>query len=264
MGFSSRLGCIHNFNPSQFAIEIVFHEGRHQYVGTTLKNNPLPKRTWQVLGLAAVLLLALTVGAIGFISAGFFDPKPVGEITAELALKPQYVPGQTENIQWQNEPLPADDFSLRLTAAYQSGDLDSGYGLALGADESVLIVALSPLGYVTIHQLERPSTIVEDSADLNNMIANGPSFSPPKNEGLMADTTILDWQPWPHVNQGTETNEIWLDKRGDTITIYINREHLWTGPISPPPSSQIGLFTASFNKTTTIDFKTLEIFTENN
>ncbi len=193
------------------------------------QKDQLPKYTWWVLGLAAVLLLALTVGAIGFISAGFFDPQPVGELTAELTLKPQYIPAQTENIQWQNERPPADDFSLRLTAAYQYGDLDAGYGLALGSDESALVVAVSPTGYVTI---------------------------------LQADTPILNWQPWPHVQQGTETNEIWLDKRGDTVTIYINREHLWTGPITPPPSPQFGFYTISFNNPTTINFKSISIFSD--
>jgi hypothetical protein len=236
-------------------------------VTTNSENDRLPKYAWWALGLTAVLLLALTVGAIGFISAGFFDPKPIGGLTAELSLEPVSLAAQTQSIEWLDPNLiTADSFTLRLSAANQSGDLDSGYGLALGSDDSVLIAAVSPLGYVLISQLEAEL----DTDTLDNMIANGPTADGngrgvgwPLLETPESENALLPWQPWPHVKRGLETNEIWLDKRGETVTIYVNRELLWSGPISPLAlRPQIGLYAAAFNRPATINFNRLEIFSE--
>jgi hypothetical protein len=148
-------------------------------------------------------------------------------------------------------------------AAHQSGSPDSGYGLALGSSDEALLIALSPTGYLTIqeHQLQLGQafgTGLTDSPDeLNNMIANGPTA----NQTSDAIMPILTWQPWPHVKTGTQTNEIWLDKRGSELTVQINREYLYTGPTNFSPN-KIGLWTAAFNEASTIDFKTLTIFSE--
>jgi hypothetical protein len=245
---------------------------KNKVVATENQENSLPKNTWRILGLAAVLLLIVTVSAIGFISAGFFDPKPVGESIAHIPLQPQSVPAGTQSVRWLIINLRADSFSLRLTAAYQSGDLDSGYGLALGSDESALVIAISPLGYTTITQFEPllPPTIGgEDSFDdLDGMIANGPTKSE-NNKTLMwplmaaagSENPLLEWQPWPHIHSDQETNEIWLDKRWETITVRINRELLWIGSVQNV-GTQVGLWTTSFNQEATIDFESLILFSE--
>jgi hypothetical protein len=239
-------------------------------------SDPLPKQTWRVLGLAAVLLLTVTVGAIGLISAGFFDPKPVGELQREISLETLSVPGRTQNIYWlEYDPHP-ESFSLRLSGRFQSGSPDSGYGLVLGSEESVLLAAVSPAGYTAVREifplLPQPIEGEGVSDELDNSIANGPDgerlqadISWPLAGSAEADNVLFEWQTWPHINSGLETNEIWLDKRGADFTIWLNREILWQGQAALS-GSMIGLWAGSFTGETeelvTVDFDTLTVYSE--
>ena len=172
-------------------------------------------------------LLAAAVFLIILIASGVFDPKPIGERQTTLPATSLTVdkPGQT--IIWLDERLPSGDFSVRGTAVYQSGSLDSGVGLALGDENSQLIVAISPLGYALVQQ---------------------------------DDTAVLPWQPWPHVRLEENPNEIWIDVQGEEITVRINRELLWQGNRSMP-TRNLGLFGENFGETAAYTFSTLEIFT---
>jgi hypothetical protein len=238
-------------------------------VSVESQNDLLPKNTWRVLGLAAVLLLAVTVTAIGFISSGFFDPQPVGELRAELSPGLKFIASKSQQIQWLDYPLTAENFSLRLTAAHEAGELDVGYGLAVGSNESALVIGLSPLGYAGIFMLDSfgmQSRVneIESSDELDNMIANRLLESEQFLGGLFflrtgSETILFDWQPWPHVRGEQETNEIWLDKSGGEIIIHINRELLWQGELLIPVSS-VGLWSGSYNEAGTMDFNSLAIF----
>jgi hypothetical protein len=175
---------------------------------------------------ALAYLLATAVFLIMLIAAGVFDPKPVGKLQTSLPATSVAVskPGQT--ITWLAEPLPAGDFSVRGTAVWQSGSLDSGAGFVLGTEINQFIVAISPLGYVLIQQ---------------------------------DDDNILPWQPWPHVRLENTPNEIWIDVRGETLTVRINRELLWQGAYSIPMRN-FGLFGENFGETAVFTFPTIEIF----
>jgi hypothetical protein len=246
---------------------------RNKIVATENQENSLPKNTWRILGLVAVLLLVVTVSAIGFISAGYFDPKPVGTLTAELPLQATVVQGQTQQLYWSDYDLTADNFSLRLTAAHQSGETDAGYGLLMGGDESAFLAAVSPLGYASIAYLKWPvqqpiSEGVGTIDDLDGMIANGPPETEngktivwPISDSIQPVNRLLDWQTWPHINGGQKSNEIWIDKWGNSFTVWINRELLWKGRISISVS-RVGLWSASFNEDSTINFQKLAIFSE--
>lgn len=171
-------------------------------------------------------LLATAVFLIVLIASGVFDPKPVGKRQTTLPTTNLTIsePGQT--IIWLDESLPEGDFSVQGTAVFQSGSLDSGAGLALGDENSQFIVAVSPLGYVLVQQ---------------------------------DDTAVLPWQPWPHVRLEDNPNEIWIDVRGEEITVRINRELLWQGTVSLPTRS-LGLFGENFGETAVYTFPALEIF----
>lgn len=171
-------------------------------------------------------LLATAVFVIILIALGLFDPKPVGTLQTTLPEATLSVnnPGQT--IQWLPDPLPQTDFSVRGTAVWQSGSQDSGIGIALGNLEHNLVVAVSPLGYVLIQQ-------------------NGEA--------------VLPWQPWPHVQFGEMPNEIWLDVRGERVTVRLNRELLWQGEISLL-DCRLGLFGENFGETAEFNFSTVQIF----
>jgi len=177
------------------------------------------------LSLRGVLayLLATAVFLISLIALGVFDPKPIGTLQTTLPAQMLTVsePGQT--IVWQEE-IAAETFSVRGTAVWQSGSLDSGVGLVLGNEQQAFITAVSPLGYVFIQQ---------------------------------GDTIILPWQPWPHVR--ADENEIWLDVHGETITVRINREVLWQGDYAFT-GKQAGLFGENFGGTAVYTLQPIEIF----
>ena len=175
---------------------------------------------------ALAYLLATAVFLIILIASGLFDPKPVGSLQTALPATNLNIsePGQT--IVWLDQMLPAGDFSVRGTAVYQSGSLDSGVGFALGDETGQFIVAVSPLGYVLVQQ---------------------------------NDTAVLPWQPWPHIQLENEPNEIWIDVRGEEITVWMNRELLWQG-IYSLPTRNLGLFGENFGETAVYAIPSIDIF----
>ena len=178
-----------------------------------------------VLGITAVTLII-------FIASGLFDPHPVGELQWQRPLSTQTIPAQSEQIIWLDETIPPNDFSVQLTAAQQSGELDSGYGLALGNDDHAFIIMVTPTGYVS-----------------SQWSALDPRPSP------------LTPQSWPHVRLDGQANEIWLDAVGGMATIRINRELLWQGDIGEL-EGQIGLYGVSWGTTAVVDFQQLTLFHE--
>jgi hypothetical protein len=179
--------------------------------------------TWLVLGSAAAILV--------LILSGLFDPQPIGAQVWNVQPRAIHIEADTLKINWLDEspPLPAA-YTLRLTAAHMNGELDSGYGLAIGSQESPFIVAVSPLGYVTVE---------------HNRAA------------------VLPWQTWPHVKTDTQPNEIWLDvqplETASEITVRLNRELLWSGEVAIS-GPDVGLVVESFGEGMTADFQHLELF----
>jgi hypothetical protein len=188
-------------------------------------NNTLLLRltAWLVVGGAAVTIV--------LILSGVFDPKPIGAPVWSSQPGQMRTEANIRSVQWIEEsPALPITHTLRLTAAHLDGEVDSSYGLVVGEREDPLIVALSPLGYVTIEH---------------------------------GGAAVLPWQTWPHVKTGGQPNEIWLDVRplGTTsqITIRVNRELLWSGEIAFS-GSEVGLLLESFGEPTTADFSHLELF----
>ncbi len=170
--------------------------------------------------------LVTAVTAILLIASGMFDPQPVGELVWQENLQPMTVAAQTKQIEWLEQPVPDGPFSVRLTAVYEQGATDSGYGLILGDEAQNLLVAVSPLGYATIQQ-------------------NGPA--------------LLPWQPWPHVRTQNTPNEIWLDWADDQLSVRLNRELLWVDDVEIPEGF-LGLYGESFAETAVFDFESVELY----
>jgi len=176
----------------------------------------------------AGLLAGTAVLVISLIMLGVFDPKPVGELVWERPLPAQTVPGLTRQIFWLDEKTPDADFSLRLTSAHQSGEIDSAYGLLLGSEDDYLVIIISPLGYAAVEE-RHSSAIISHSA----------------------------FQPWPHINPNE--NEIWLDVVDGRIAIRINRERYWAGEVGEIGDG-IGVYGESFGETAVIAFPQLQFF----
>jgi hypothetical protein len=195
------------------------------------------RRAWRVLRIVAAALAIVAGALILLIALGFFDPKPFGALIRTD--RPGIYSTTNAELLPQSSPWPSDgppgQFSVRLTAANAGGELDSGYGLALGDDARRLVVAVSPLGYVAIW---------EEAA------GGGPIYFQP-------------WQTWPHVRVEDQPNELWLDVATAggkaEITAWINRELLWRGELALS-SPEVGLWLGSFGTSTTVDFQQLEWF----
>ncbi len=181
-----------------------------------------------VLGLTAVLLLLL-------IAIGVFDPHPVGELVWTAVPHTLTIPPGEQHIFWLAQPLPVGDFTVRTTVRHQSGELDSGAGVVLGDGCTAVIIALSPLGYVTIYQ----------TASITHTCSPITDHRPP--------ITGLPWQPWPHVRTGEAANELWVTVADGQMRVRINRELLWAGDIPIQPT-QMGWYGESFGGTAVYHF----------
>lgn len=174
---------------------------------------------------AAFLLLGSILLMILLISSGWFDPKPVGSLRWQKILPPQTIVAGLPQITWLEEVETAD-YSVRATAVHQSGEKVIIYGLVLGSETDYLVAAVSPLGYVSLWQ---------------------------------GDTVLLPLQPWPHVYNGAEPNEIWVDVEKGQLTVRINREILWEGEIAV--AGGIGVMAKSWGETAVIQFPSVQLFT---
>ena len=191
--------------------------------------------SWRWVRISATLLLVIIAVGIITISAGFFDPKPIGDLQNTYQLNPLSVDARSSLTHWLDEPSVAGTGTFRLKAAFDQGEVDSSYGLAIGSKQDRVIVALSPAGYLTIQRWS-------------------------DNNGQTTEIDhILPWQTWPHIRPQNSENEIWVDIEGDFLTsIRINQELLWQEKI-PLRGNQIGLTAQSFGEQASFNFLSLEL-----
>ncbi len=175
--------------------------------------------------------LAITILIIVLITAGFFDPSPIGQQVRQEDLPKMSLDASTRKINWLESSVPNPPYSVRLTAALEQGEEDIAYGLVLGNDDSYYAIAVSPLGYLAIWETSE------------------------------TETYHLNWQTWPHIRTGKQQNEIWLDVVNDQARVRINREWLWEGVIDSA-GDNIGILGESFGEESVIEFDSLELFAE--
>jgi hypothetical protein len=201
-----------------------------------------PRSARRLLIGTALVLLAAALLAIGLILSGVFDPQPLGPLSLRDELNRSVL--VSDEYQLQLLQIPAgDSSSVRLEAALESGSWDIGYGLKIGTPERSIVVAVSPLGYVTIREIPAPErAAANDGQEFGNLRAT------------------LPWQTWPHVAEGTLSNEIWVDiKDSKLVSVRINRELLWTGSI-PLAGTGLEFWAASYAEPALIQLKYVELF----
>lgn len=190
-----------------------------------------PPNVWRGLGLSAILLLLGSITTIVLISAGVFDPRPTGQLTGRRALGAQDIRAGETRLTWLPDIVSEDAFTVRLTATWAAGERDVGYGAAVGADGGYLAAAVSPLGYAAVWV---------EQADQREM--------------------LLPWQPWPHVQKGSELNEVQIEVAGERVSVRVNRERLWEGERTIQ-GTRTGLVAQSFGGSSVINFQELVTFT---
>lgn len=188
-----------------------------------------------IVVIASIALLVLVLLFVGLILGGVFDPKPLGELKFRDELDRQVAVDDV-----YQEPLlqipSSGPSSVRMGARWISGNPDIGYGLKLGNGERSVVIAVSPLGYVTIMEGGK------DAANTGNQ------------------THTLPWQAWPHVSKTNEGNEIWVDVEDSNLTtVRINRELLWTGQL-PLADSDVEFWAQSFGEPSIVNLEFIEQF----
>ncbi|MCA9999014.1 MAG: hypothetical protein KDE56_24795 [Anaerolineales bacterium] len=194
------------------------------------------------LRLTAVFLLLTILLLVGFIASGWGDPQPLGELVQTVQPGTMTILARGDQVMWlETKPL-GERFSVRLTAVFQTGQRDIGYGLLLGTPHTTTALQLSPLGDLTLQQ--------SPISNLHSPFSNPHSPIP-----------ILPWQPWPHVR--SDHNEIWLDVDGDHWTVRVNRELLWVGEVAERVE-RVGVVGEGFGgkETAVVTFPSLELFEE--
>lgn len=204
-----------------------------------MNNEQQMQQVGKWLGWSAVLLLILAVLGISLISMGVFDPPLAGEEESVVPLHRELTTA-TEQVEWLDVAVEGEAVTVWLAAAYTSGEQDSSYGLALGSPDDYLVVAVSPAGYVSVFQVSREQSEVSNS-----------SFT-------MHHSSLLPWQPWPHIWRGTQSNEILLEIMGEDVTARVNREWLWQGKWAGRGRGP-GLYLATHHQPTTATFYELTI-----
>jgi len=199
-----------------------------------IQQEEVAESSWRWVRISTVILLIILAVGIITISAGFFDPKPIGDLQHTYQLKPMLVDAESTLTHWLDEPMVDGSGTIRLRAAFDEGEMDSSYGLAIGNSQDRIIVALSPVGYLSIQRWS-------------------------DNNGETVETSqILPWQTWPHVRSYKTENEIWVDfEEGFVTSIRINRELLWQEKI-PLKTDQIGLVAQSFGEQASFNFLSIQ------
>ena len=188
---------------------------------------------YRILTLLALLLIGTIILATSLIALGFFDPFAGEWPVWQRRLTSMQIPPQKREVRWLKEELPHLPFSIRLTAHYEKGELDSGYGLLLSQENGNIALMVSPLGYVAIWQ-------------------------EPISAGLKSEHFYLPWQTWPHVRTGDAVNEIMVVLEEDTMSVRVNREWLWEGQ-QIGNISRIGVIGESYGGESSISFQRAEI-----
>jgi hypothetical protein len=187
------------------------------------------------LTLLALFLISSIVLVVFILSLGFYDPIAIDESSRHRKLIDLQIPSKTTKNKWLKEDLPQPPFSIRVIGNFDSGDLDSAFGLMLSQQDGIIAVMISPLGYVSVwHETSSTNTNTKDF--------------------------YLPWQIWPHVHTGSSENEIYVHLNGDILSIRINRERLLE--ISEIDQvDRIGIMGESFGRDTMINFQLAEIST---
>jgi hypothetical protein len=161
--------------------------------------NYLPRR-WVLVTAVAILL---GTGYWLFLQQ-WVDPQPQGQLRLSLPASDQWLNGTTSNQLALSLPFttPSD---LRLTLSLPPNDTLSPatqYGFTITPNQPAsppLTLWLTPSGYAGL---------------------------------VWGDEWLIPLAPWPHVRQGNQPNELWLqvDEQGQT-SIRLNRELFWQGEL---------------------------------
>jgi len=184
-------------------------------------NDHVDRRLWHSgLGLTT-LALATGLALVVALALGWNSPRPIVPPDWQAAGLPLYLGSSSTNSCSDTVSLldySGDDFTLELEAAVLSPS-DSGfygYGLVYRAQDSAHYYAfgVGSDGYYGVLQ-----------------VAGG------------EETSLVDWQQFPHVRRGRQVNRLRVTCAGATCRFYINDEYATTVEDDTWLAGDVGLWT---------------------
>jgi hypothetical protein len=149
-----------------------------------------------VLGM---VLVALFLG--GLIYAGIFDPIPHPDHFTTESLGNHTIPAFATETHWVKSFTDNQGLIAGISLEHIGGNSDISLGMLWGDDDRYLAIMVTPQGQAWVSEF-----------------------------ALGQERVLLLPQPWVHVG---EFNEILVEENAGSTTIWLNREILWQGSLSP-------------------------------
>jgi len=197
---------------------------------------PVSRRLWNTLLGAIGLTLATALGLIVALALGWNNPRPV--------VPPDWQhPGPAPRLVAPSgrdvvalHGFSGDDLTLEAEARPLSCPAFNGYGLVYRAQDSAhyTVFAVSGDGYYAVLKV------------------NGDE-----------ETALVDWQQFPHIRRGQQSNRLRVACIGPTCRFYINDEYAATVVDDTWLAGDIGLWACSFGEEeVTVQFQDVRVWVE--
>ena len=181
---------------------------------------PPPLWLWRLTTRGFVVCLLAVLALAAGLALGWADPPRAGPLLWQDDFKQGLA-------RWQVLP-PAGG-----TLAAQDGALLAEFGP--GPEAWAAALTTGPAGDYTLEAAGTPLTGTpayglvfgwQDAAHYNAVFINGDGYAEAYQQAGAQRQTLFQWQQWPQILYGTETNRVRVDVRGAVLTVRINDEVL--------------------------------------
>jgi hypothetical protein len=195
---------------------------------------------WLWRGGVGLLVLILTIGLALVVAllVGLNSPRPIRSPDWQAADLPTTLEASPNTIAVRLLERVYDDFVLEVEASPLSGpDCGfNGYGLVYRAqdDAHYYVFAIGSDGYHAVLQIDGGE-----------------------------ETALVDWQQFPHIRRGMQTNRLRVACAGATCRFYINDEYATAVEDATWLEGDVGLWVRSFEKEpVSVQFESVRVWVE--
>lgn len=183
--------------------------------------DPVKRWLWHgAVGLMATVLLAI-LGLVIALALGWNSPRPASPPDWQPSALPLTLEAPSDETVAALLGHPIGDFTLEVQAAPLSGPDLNGYGVLYRAQDAAhyYAFAIAGDGYYAVLQ------VADDG-----------------------ETSLVEWQQFPHIQRGQQANRLRVTCRGPTCHFHINDEYATTVEDTTWLSGDVGLWVRSFGE----------------